>query len=571
MERYIGAEAFLEICNANGIDNIFFNPGGEFASINAAVLKYYALGRPAPKFSVCLHESVALTAAYGHYMVSGKPQVVLVHSELGTQQVAGALHNAQWGRIPVVLMAGVAAAPSRTNWKGEPYYQGLMTRNCVKWDYEIKPDEDIHEILQTAINTAFTEPRGPVYLAYPRDILAKRTDRREFDSYKGTVESLPPANPDDLELIAAKLLTAENPLIVAGYVERYQESVGKLIELAETLCVPVVPGLTRMNFPTNHPLCAGMEEMGGGTRGNEPFTEADVILAVDYDMPYVPAEIFPKADATILHIDIDPMTQGRPLWGRGADIFVKADSREVIPSLTGIIKNKLTPELETRLHERYKMLEEKYRKQREENRVSAKNKASETPISPDWAGFCLNEILDDETVLVNHLISQSSSIAAQVDRTKPGTLCACAGGSIMWALGAALGVKTALPDKTVVSVMTDGGFVWGCPVASLWSANAHKVPFLSVVFNNQSYGAIRTIVERLSETPMSAEMGYISGIDISPPPDYALIAESCDGYGKIVTEPEDVLPVLREALQEVKNGRLAVVDIRLELGLSGVL
>jgi acetolactate synthase-1/2/3 large subunit len=114
MGQYTGAEAFLEICNANGIDNIFFNPGGEFASINAAVLKYYALGKAAPKLSVCLHESVALTAAYGHYMVSGKPQIVLVHSELGTQQVAGALHNSQWGRIPVVLMAGVAAAPSRT-------------------------------------------------------------------------------------------------------------------------------------------------------------------------------------------------------------------------------------------------------------------------------------------------------------------------------------------------------------------------------------------------------------------------------------------------------------------------
>jgi acetolactate synthase-1/2/3 large subunit len=141
----------------------------------------------------------------------------------------------------------------------------------------------------------------------------------------------------------------------------------------------------------------------------------------------------------------------------------------------------------------------------------------------------------------------------------------------MWALGAALGVKTALPDKTVVSVMTDGGFVWGCPVASLWSANAYKTPFLSVVFNNQSYGAIRAIVERLSETPMSEEMGYISGIDISPPPDYALIAESCGGYGKIVTRPEDVLPVLKEALEEVKKGRLAVVDIRLELGLTGVL
>ena len=154
MEQYTGAEAFLEICNANDIDNIFFNPGGEFAAISAACIKYHALGRQAPEFTVCLHESVALTAAHGHYMVSGKPQIVLVHSELGTLQVAGALHNAQWGRIPVVLMAGTFPAPNRTTWKGEPFDQRLMARNFVKWDHELTGDEDIHEVLQQAINIA---------------------------------------------------------------------------------------------------------------------------------------------------------------------------------------------------------------------------------------------------------------------------------------------------------------------------------------------------------------------------------------------------------------------------------
>ena len=123
-EQYQGAEAFLEVLNANGVENIFFNPGGDLAPIQVAVLKYRAMRKPAPKLTLCIHESVALTAAHGHYMVTGKPQLVMVHSELGTQQVAGALHNAQWGRIPVILWAGVAAAPQRVTWKQEPYDQG---------------------------------------------------------------------------------------------------------------------------------------------------------------------------------------------------------------------------------------------------------------------------------------------------------------------------------------------------------------------------------------------------------------------------------------------------------------
>jgi acetolactate synthase-1/2/3 large subunit len=566
MEQYLGAEAFLEVCNAYGIETIFFNPGGDLAPIQVAVLKYKALGKQSPNLVVCLHESVALTAAHGNYMVSGKPQIVLVHSELGTQQVAGALHNAQWGRIPVILFAGLAAAPERVNWKGEPYDQGLMTRNSVKWDHHISGEEDIHDVLRQAFDIALSEPRGPVYLTYSRETLGKMVERREPESYVSRVTELPTADPERLGKIADTLLSAESPLIVAGYTERYHESVRNLVELAETLCAPVVPGLTRMNFPTTHPLYAGMEEMGGGLRGNIPFSEADVVLAIDYDLPYVPAEVFPQPEAKILHIDIDPLTQGRPLWGRGSDIFVKADSREAIPSLTRTLKSKITPEMSAQLQERYGQLAEKHKKQREERHEIALSESNEKPISPDWLCRCIAEILEEDTVLVNHLISQSSSVASQIDRTRPGTLLACAGGSIMWALGVALGAKVADPGKTVVSLMTDGGFVWGCPVSALWSATTYKAPFLAVIFNNQSYGAIRTILERMSETGFTDEMGYISGVDISPPADYGMVARACGGYGRTVAEPEDVLPVLKEALAEVRGGRLAVVDIRLPKG-----
>jgi len=566
MEQYTGAEAFLEVLNANGIEHVFFNPGGDLAPIQAAVLKYKAMGRQAPKLVLCLHESVAMTAAHGHYMVTGKPQVVMVHSELGTQQVAGALHNAQWGRVPVVLWAGVAAAPHRTTWQDEPYDQGTMTRNCVKWDHEIAPEEDIHEALQEALNVAMAEPPGPVYLTYRRDALATRINKREPESYKGSVAMLPPADAGSLGKIADTMLTAKKPLIVAGYNGRYPETIDALITLAGTLGAPVVPGLTRMNFPTTHPLCAGMEEMGWASRPNGPFTESDVVLAIDYDLPYVPAEGFPPVASTILHIDSDPMTQGRPLWGRGANVFVKADSREAIPALTNVARRKITPQKQDEIRRRVNDLGERHKRQREERHAAARAKSTERPISPDWMCRCIGDILTEDMIFVNHLISQASSIASQIDRTKPNTLLACAGGSIMWALGAALGAKVAAPDKTVISVMTDGGFVWGCPVSALWSATSYGAPFLSIISDNQSYAAIRRLVERMSETRLSDEMGYVAGLDISPPPDYALIAQACGGWGRRVDEPADVLPVLKEALRVVRDGKLAVVDVRLAKG-----
>jgi acetolactate synthase-1/2/3 large subunit len=136
----------------------------------------------------------------------------------------------------------------------------------------------------------------------------------------------------------------------------------------------------------------------------------------------------------------------------------------------------------------------------------------------------------------------------------------------MWAPGAALGAKVAAPDKTVVSLMTDGSFVWGSPVSALWSAKSYEAPFLSVIFNNQSYGAIRAIIERLSETKLSDETALDVGVDIFPPPDYALIAQACGGYGKAVEDPADVLPVLKEAIAEVRGGKPALVDVKLARG-----
>ena len=566
MEQYDGAVAFIDALNENGVENIFFNPGGEAAAIQAAIAKYRVSGQRAPRLVLCLDESVAMSAAHGHYMVSGRPQVVMVHAELGTQQVGGALHNAQWGRIPIILWAGTFSEPHRVNWMKEKFDQGSMVRNCVKWDYRINPGENIRGVLEQAFKVALAEPRGPVYLYYPREILAQK---------QGTVKVTPPpalalAPPAPVDLgsldrAAGILLEADNPLIVAGYTGRYPQSVGLLVELAETLCAPVLTSQVWMNFPTTHPLCAGIEQILGSRKANPYIADADVILVIDYDMPYALAEGLPRAGAKIIHIDVDSMTQGRPLWGRPADIFIKADSREAMPALSRIIRERLTPERGRKLRERFSRLEREHKKQREEWRKLAASQAGQRPISPDWLCNCIAEIVDKDTIVINHSISHSASVTEQISRTEPGTLLGCAAGSIQWALGAALGAKVAEPDKTVISIMTDGGFVWGCPVATLWSAKAYRAPFLSIVLDNQGYGFMKQLVHRTSgEKEFSDEMVFESGVDFTPPPDYAGVAQACGAYGRTVEDPADILPVLRDAVAHVRGGQAAVVDVKLE-------
>jgi acetolactate synthase I/II/III large subunit len=186
----------------------------------------------------------------------------------------------------------------------------------------------------------------------------------------------------------------------------------------------------------------------------------------------------------------------------------------------------------------------------------AAGQAGMKSISPDWLCKCIDEVITEDTLIVNQTITPSVSVAHQIKRTQPGSLISCAGGSIGWALGAGLGAKLAAPHKMVVSLMGDGAFIYGCSVATLWTAGFYQIPYLSIIFNNQAYGAIKGLFKEHYNVDNM-------GADITRPPDYARVAEACHAYGRMVEEPSDIVPTLREALTQVRKGKPAVVDVRL--------
>src|SRR3972149_5383092 len=291
MEEYSAINAIIEVCNANGVEFLFFNPGMDNVPLLETISKYRASGRKAPRGILCLDEFVAMTAAHGNYMASGKPQAVSVHSELGVLQIGGALHNAQWGKAPIVFFTEIQGPPQRTNWRGESFEQGTMGRNFVKWDYSLSINDDIGEVFNKAFSIAASEPCGPVYLALPREILWSRGESPINRPYKITREKVPAADAALLSKAAEILVQAENPLIGAGYSGRNPASVPSLVELAETLAARVLTADVRVNFPNTHPMAAYLSPNAGF--GNPLLSKADVILAIDYDMHYAAPPTLP--------------------------------------------------------------------------------------------------------------------------------------------------------------------------------------------------------------------------------------------------------------------------------------
>jgi acetolactate synthase-1/2/3 large subunit len=568
-----GAEAFLELINTYGVEHIFLNPGSDVYPIEAALARFKALGKQTPKTVLCLDESVAMSAAHGHFMVSGQPQVVIVHTEIGTLQVGGALHNAQRDRIPVLLCAGMSPTIHADEIRGGrsgPHYwiqqqfnQAGIVRDYVKWHYTLQGNENIHRILHRAFRTATTEPCGPVYLVLPLEVLMEKIKQVKIlpaERYLPVVT--PQADDTKLTEAAGLLVQAEQPLIITGHSGRHVQSVDSLVELAETLGAPVISSSRWMNFPANHPLCAGIHPISAATAY---VKNADTILVIDHDIPFVPSGDMPGPNTKVIFIDIDPVKKDIPLWNLPADILIEADSSRAIPALTEKIRSKMTPHQRSKSATRSAQLEKEHRKQREEWKALAISKAHSRPISAEWLCHCINEIIDRDTLVLSELITDEWSVARQIQRTQPGTLFGHSGFHLGWGLGAALGAKLAAPDRMVVSLMGDGGFVFGCPTASLWAATSCQAPFLSIIFNNQSYNAIRKMIQqRYGQERYAEELGAETAIDIKPSPDYSLIARGCHAFGEKVEEPADIIPALKKAIDKVKSGIPAVLDVIIE-------
>ncbi len=556
-----GAEAFIEVMNANDVDFIFMNPGTSSGSVQEALAKYQSLGKKTPGVITCLHEFVALSAAHGYYMVSGKPQVVLVHLALGTLQLGGSLLNAQRCRAGVVICStrvpfgregnksGMPAFP--LHWIHEEADQAAPVRDYVKWEYELRSVETLREVVQRAFRISATSPSGPTYLVLPQDILGETISEVKITPVERYSAVIPPQiGTETLNKITEILINAENPLIITGYSGRNPDSVEPLVKLAELVGIRVNSSQQYMNFPTNHPSFSG-------PGGNVYLKEADVILTVDCDVPYVGGTTNLRPDVKLIHLDIDPIKLDFPMWGFAADILAHCDSTSAFVQLHNAIKEKAGEKDILRFEERFAKLKKENSKK---PKADASDKSTLTPVSPEWLCQCLNEVINEDTIIVEETVTNGFPVARYIERSKPGTKFNNQGASLGWGLGAALGAKLARPENMVVSLVGDGTFIFGSPIATFWAAVKYKAPFLCVVFNNGMYNAPRMGIPRDS---YSAKTGNWVGTEIDPSPDYAAVGKACGGYGRVVESGGEVKQALEEAVNAVRQGKPAVLDVRI--------
>jgi acetolactate synthase I/II/III large subunit len=563
---YTTGSAFLEALLETGVEYVFANLGSDHTSIVEAYAAARRAGKKVPQFITAPHEMVAMTVAHGFAQASGRAQAVVVHVECGTQSLAGAVHNATKGRVPVLVFAGMSPATlegevrgSRNefiHWLQDVFDQRGLVRGYMRYDNEIRVGANVKQIVHRAMQFANSDPRGPVYLTAAREVMEQEIPPVTIDTAKWPAVSptaLPPDAPAD---IARMLANAKRPLVVTSYLGRNPAATEQLVRLAQRLGLGVLESVpNHLSFPHDHPLYQGSQ--WNEKRQNMALAEADVVLVVDSDVPWIPQINKPSRDAKIIHIDIDPLKQQMPLWYIGAEQLYRADAEIALRQINSCLDSvKLD---DSGIAERRGHYEQRHRE-----RLAALRRAEQPQgdaITPEYLTACVGRAIGPDAIVLSEGVTNFHNIANHSGRTKPGTLMSSGGGSLGWNGGAAVGVKLAKPDAFVTAMTGDGTYMFTIPSTVHWMAKRYKTPFLQVIYNNGGWRAPRYSAVGVHPHGLASQ-GDDIGISFEPPPDYAGIAVAAGGaHGETVKRVDEVEAAVERAIRVVREeGRSAVIN-----------
>jgi acetolactate synthase-1/2/3 large subunit len=364
----------------------------------------------------------------------------------------------------------------------------------------------------------------------------------------------PAADPQALEQAARLLSAAKNPLLITANGGRTVESSRAIEHLATALAVPVIHYRPRfLALSTEHPMQCGWDP-------HALLKEADVVLVVDCDVPWIPKEGGPKPDAKVIHIGPDPLFARYPLRGFRTDLALTG---ALAPTLEALWRSaqKQAPSTKA-IEERRKAVT----KLSEETRAKARAGCEPMPkaITGKWLSACMNRLLDDRTILVNEYPTVLEEMVIKEPCRYFGNASA---GGLGWGLGAALGAKLATPEKTVICALGDGSYMFGNPTAGHYVSEALHLPVLFVIANNARWAAVHRSTLATYPKGHASAMKQPPFATLEPSPRFEHVIQASGGHGERVSEPKDLMPALERALKVVKEQkRQALVNVQIEAG-----
>jgi acetolactate synthase I/II/III large subunit len=561
------------VINSLGIEYMFINCASSYRGLHEAIINH---GNNKPEIITCVHEDIAVHMAQGYAKIAGKPAAMACHGVVGLQHATMAMYNAWCDRVPVLVYGGnIMEADKRApgaEWLHSGVDIGQIVREFTKWDDQPASLQHFAESTARAYKIATTPPMGPVFIALDAELQENPIPEGANLQIPKFTPVIPPAgDPAAIAEAAKMLVNAQNPLIVCDRVARTPAGMANLVALAEALQCGVIDNAGRMNFPSRHPLNQSFRR---GLIG-----QADVIIAMEMNDLWGTLTHFSdrierrskpayKKDTKIITLGTRDLFQKSNYQDFGrwqdVDLDIAGDAESSLPALTEAVKRLADDGRKAAFADRGQRLAKTHLAMVEQSKTDATIGWDASPITTARMCAEVYDAIKGEDWSVVGTAIRLSWMHRLWDFTKPyqwngGSGGAGIGYNLPASLGAALANKK--QGRFTVAFGGDGDFMFN--PGTLWTAAHHKIPMLYIVHNNRAYHQ-----EYMYLVAMAARHGRgVDKMDIGttikdPNIDYATIARGMGVHGEgPITDPKDLGPALQRAVQVVKSGETAVVDV----------
>jgi acetolactate synthase-1/2/3 large subunit len=531
--KLTGSQIFLKCLEREGVKHIFGFPGGVVLDI------YDELTRsPFIKHFLVRHEQGAAHAADGYSRASGKVGVCLVTSGPGATNTVSGIASAYMDSIPMVVFTGQVPTPLIGNDAFQEVDIVGITRPCTKHNYLVKDVDDLARVIHEAFHIARTGRPGPVLVDLPKDVVQAKTTPKYPETVR--IKSYNPnyhANPKQIKKALELILKAHRPVIYGGGGIILSKASEELTKFAETLQIPVTTTLMGLGaFPAPHKLWLGMLGMHGTYFANMSVHHADVLIAIgsrfDDRVTGKIEEFAPHAK--IIHIDIDPTSISKNVV---VDIPIVGDCQDALSQLNALAAEVIPRELAP-AHQDWL---EQIAQWKQDHPLTYDHTSGD--LKPQFVVEKLYELTKGNAIISTE-VGQNQMWAAQFYHiNRPNRWLSSGGlGCMGYGFPAAIGAQVACPDEIVIDIAGDGSIQMN--IQELATAVQYELPVKVAILNNGFLGMVRQWQQlfydrRYSQTPMFS-------------PDFVKLAEAYGALGLRAEKPEEVEPVIREALNTRK-------------------
>ena len=552
-----GGELLAEQLRAAGVEYLFLGNGSGISPLCDA-----AVDRPDLKVILAVHEGLCVAMADGYSRASGKTGFSMF-SRVGIPNASSNLYNAMKDRSALVIGTDHIESLQAGRDAHEDLDDTLEpVKEFTKWRWNIDASVRIPEWTTKAFRLASTPPGGPAFLMFPRDMLTARNVQAEiYQPGTFNVAMTVRADSATIDKIARALVESKSPLIRTGWEVWRSKAIPEVTELAELLGIPVTSGEQRegfrvsCNFPTNHPLFIG----GYNPRMRYP-RNVDLVLNLGGKLPD-PGGGEPQIARSVKIVDVrieaSDIGTDYPLYAG-----VAADVRLVAQDLVAAIKSMCTPEQLKKIRgDRVNETRQYANRMRQARLEALEAESGGPPLSWGRLGFDINAAAERDAYIVAEFGTEGPKALnwltfAEGEKTLIGRT---SGAALGWGVGAAVGVKVAQPDKQVICLQGDGGFMFGSQPMALWTMARYQIPVTTVIFNNRCYNETRE--RAFSEGGRQAQTGrdmlsYLGDPDI----DFVRLASAFGVTGEQVTTADQIKPAIKRAARAAADGKPYLID-----------